>query len=295
MGCVTTLALIDYFSQAENQPQRGIVAMFNNNEEDWLWGARAFGNHPLLPFCHTFLNLEGAGAGGRATIFRTTDAEVTGAYKGVRDPFGTVISSDAFSLGAIRSGTDYSIFTDSYGLRGLDMAFYRPRARYHTDQDDARHSSRASLWHMLSNALHTMKALSGDTGDTFIGKRGDGDPNKIPNGQGTPGVWFDIFGQTFALFDLRTAFAWSLTLLIAGPLILLALTFIIARSDKYYFFSARILAYEGSVPDPIKLGGRKGIIRFPFALVSAGALTVGSAYLLAKINPLVIYSNEYTV
>ncbi|KAJ1329093.1 M28 family peptidase [Microdochium nivale] len=295
MGCATVLSMVDYFSRSENQPQRGIVALLNNNEEDWLWGAQAFGYHPTMPFCHTFLNLEGAGAGGRATIFRTTDAQVTSAYKSVRHPFGTVISSDAFGLGVIRSGTDFSIFVDSYGLRGLDMAFYRPRARYHTNQDDAKHASRASLWHMMSNALDTMKALSGDTGETFIGERADGDTSKVDNGQGTTGVWFDIFGRAFAVFDLKSFFAWSLTLLIAGPLILLITTYIIARSDKYYFFSSRILAYEGSVPDPIQLGGRKGIIRFPFALIVSSALTVGAAYLLAKINPLVVYSNEYTV
>ncbi|KAI0119013.1 peptidase family M28 family [Daldinia grandis] len=295
MGCVTLIALVDYFSRPENRPQRGIVALFNNNEEDGLWGAQAFINSPLLPFCHTFLNLEGAGAGGRANLFRTTDAEVTNAYRGTKNPFGTVISSDAFGLGAIKSNTDYIVFDGIFGLRGLDMAFYRPRARYHTNQDDAKHASRASLWHMLSSSLHTMQSLSGDTGDTFIGDRPDGDRKKAWNGRGNDGVWFDIFGQTFAVFELRTLFAWSLTLLIATPLILLGLTYILVRNDKYYFFSARRSAYEGSDLDPVLLGGRKGLFRFPFALGVAGALVVGSAYLITKINPMIIYSSEYTV
>ncbi|KAI0159862.1 peptidase family M28 family [Hypoxylon sp. FL1284] len=295
VGCVTVISLVDYFSRPENQPQRGIVALFNNNEEDGLWGAQAFAKSPFLAFCHTFLNLEGAGAGGRANLFRTSDAEVTRAYKGTEHPFGTVISSDAFGLGAIRSNTDFIVFDGVFGLRGLDMAFYRPRARYHTNQDDAGHASRASLWHMLSSSLHTMRYLSGDTGQTFIGDRGDGDRKKVWNGRGNDGVWFDIFGNAFALFDLRTMFAWSLTLLIATPLILVALTYILIRCDKYYFFSARRSAYEGSDLDSIMLGGRKGTFRFPFALVVAGALVVGSAYLLTKINPLIIYSNEYTV
>ncbi|KAI1390728.1 peptidase family M28 family [Hypoxylon trugodes] len=295
MGCVTLIALVDYFSRPENRPQRGIVALFNNNEEDGLWGAQAFIDHPLQPFCHTFLNLEGAGAGGRANLFRATDAEVTNAYKGTKDPFGTVISSDAFGLGAIKSNTDYIVFNEVFGLRGLDLAFYRPRARYHTNQDDAKHASRASLWHMLSSSLHTVQGLSGDTGETFIGERPDGDRKKVWNGRGNDGVWFDIFGKGFALFDLRTLFAWSLTLLIAAPLILMSLTYVLIRTDKYYFFSARRSAYEGSELDPVTLGGRKGLFRFPFALVVSGALVVGSAYLITKINPMVIYSNEYTV
>ncbi|KAI0376226.1 peptidase family M28 family [Hypomontagnella monticulosa] len=295
MGCVTLIALVDYFSRPENRPQRGIVALFNNNEEDGLWGAQAFANSPFMPFCHTFLNLEGAGAGGRANLFRTSDTEVTNAYRGTQNPFGTVISSDAFSLGAIRSNTDYIVFNGIFGLRGLDMAFYRPRARYHTDQDDAKHASRASLWHMLSSALHTIQGLSGDTGQTFIGERADGDRRKVWNGRGSDGVWFDIFGKGFAVFDLRTMFAWSLTLLIATPLFLIALTYVLIRKDKYYYFSARRSAYEGSDLDPVMLGGRKGMSRFPFALLVAGALVIGSAYLVTKINPMVIYSNEYTV
>ncbi|KAI1180824.1 hypothetical protein F4777DRAFT_585271 [Nemania sp. FL0916] len=295
MGCITVMAMVDYFSRAENQPQRGIVALLNNNEEDFLWGAQAFGNSPFMPFCHTFLNLEGAGAGGRATLFRTTDAEVTAAYRGSPNPFGTVVSSDAFSLGAIRSNTDYIVFNGVYGMRGLDVAFYRPRARYHTNQDDARHASRASLWHMLSNSLHTMKVLSGDTGQTFIGNRGDQDRNKIPNGRGNSGVWFDLFGETLAVFELRTFFAWSLTLLIAAPLILVTLTYLLTRQGKYYLFSSTVSPHGDDALDPVTLGGRKGIFRFPFALIVAGALVVGSAYLVTKINPLIIYSSEYAV
>ncbi|KAI1435920.1 hypothetical protein GGR50DRAFT_270666 [Xylaria sp. CBS 124048] len=295
MGCITVMAMVDYFSRSENQPQRGIVALLNNNEEDFLWGAQTFGKSPFMPFCHTFLNLEGAGAGGRAMLFRSSDAEVTAAYRGSPNPFGSVVASDAFSLGAVRSNTDYIVFNGVYGMRGLDLAFYRPRARYHTNQDDASHASRASLWHMLSNSLHTVKVLSGNTGDTFVGKRQDQSRNKIPNGNGHPGVWFDLFGKTFAVFDLRTFFAWSLTLLIATPLMLSAITYLLVRREKYYFFSSKISPYEGAELEPIMLGGRKGMFRFPLALVIAGALVVGSAYLVTKINPLIIYSSEYAV
>ncbi|ORY71395.1 uncharacterized protein BCR38DRAFT_479891 [Pseudomassariella vexata] len=295
MGVITILQLINYFTAPGNQPQRGIVALLNNNEEDGLHGARVFGYSSLMPFCHTFLNLEGAGAGGRANLFRATDLEVINAYKGTEHPFGTVMSSDAWSTKAIRSGTDYEVFKDVYGMRGMDVAFYRPRARYHTNQDDIRHASRASLWHMLSSSLHTVKGLSGDTGSTFIGNRRDRNPRKVSNGAGTDGVWFDIFGKGFAMFGLRPMFAWSLTLLIVSPLILILFTYVLVKRDKYYFFSSRKSPYEGSVLDSVVLGGRKGMFRFLLAFVVSVALVVGSAYLLRKINPLVIYSHEYTV
>jgi hypothetical protein len=295
MGCITVLQLVKYFTSNGNQPQRGIVALLNNNEEDWLWGSTVFGNTPLMPFCHTFVNLEGAGAGGRADVFRATDADIMKAYGTSKHPSANIVSSDLWDAGAIRSGTDYETFAKVYGMRGLDMAFYRPRARYHTSQDDTRHASRASLWHMLSNALETTKSLSGDTGNTFVGERPDGDRQKVANGRSSKGVWFDIFGEGFAVFELRSLFAWSLSLLIASPLILVIITFLLVRHDKYYLFASRKVAYEASAPEPVMLGGMRGLFRFPIALTFAVALLVGSAFLLAKINPLVIYSSPYTV
>ena len=87
----------------------------------------------------TFLNLEGAGAGGRATLFRSTDAQVTRWYKQSKRPFGTVVSGDGFKKGMVKSQTDYKVFTEQLGMRGLDVAFWEPRSRYHTQDDDARH------------------------------------------------------------------------------------------------------------------------------------------------------------
>jgi hypothetical protein len=140
MGVITVLQLIKYFTTSGNAPERGIVALLNNGEEDFLNGARAYTRHPISQFPHTFLNLEGAGAGGKATLFRSTDTEVTKYYAKSPHPFGTVISGDGFKRGLIRSQTDYIVFEGVLGLRGLDVSFWEPRARYHTDQDDARHS-----------------------------------------------------------------------------------------------------------------------------------------------------------
>ncbi|OIW29450.1 hypothetical protein CONLIGDRAFT_631525 [Coniochaeta ligniaria NRRL 30616] len=295
MGVVSVLQVIKYFTTSGHQPKRGIVALLNNGEEDFLYGARAFGKSPLLNFVHTFLNVEGAGAGGRAMLFRSSDQQVTAAYAKTEHPFGTVIGSDAFGLGVIASQTDYVVLNGIFGQRGLDLAFFKPRARYHTNQDDARHTSKASLWHMLSASVHTMINLSGDTGDTFIGPRPDASRTKVQNGRPSDGVWFDIFGSSFVLFNLRGMFAWSLTVLIATPLILALVTYLLVKSDKYYFFTSNVKVDGdpdfGSVP----LGGWKGFFRFPFAVVFATALTFGAAFLLRKANPLIVYSSPYTV
>lgn len=295
MGVVTVLQLISHFTYPGHQPKHGIVALLNNGEEDYLWGARAFAKSPLMPFTHTFLNLEGAGAGGRAVLFRSTDKEVTKAYSKASNPFGTVIGSDSFSLGLIKSQTDYIIFDGIYGSRGLDLAFYEPRSMYHTKSDDARHTSRASLWHMLSASVKTVEYLSGDGGDGFVGARSD-DDDRVASGKRTDGVWFDIWGKTFALMGLRMLFGWSLGLLIGSPLILILITYLLVRLDKYYFFSRKAKPHDSEEgTEPLSINGLRGFFRFFFAIVVASALVIGSALLLKKVNPFIIYSSSYAV
>ncbi|KAG9234828.1 putative zinc metalloprotease [Amylocarpus encephaloides] len=293
VGVITALQLIKYFTTPGNTPKKGVVALFNNGEEDGLYGAKAFLSNPMSRFVHTFLNLEGAGAGGRATLFRSTDTEVTRAYAKSRHPFGTVISADGFALGFVRSETDYVVFR-AEGYRGLDVAFWEPRARYHTNQDDTKHTSKDSLWHMLSASVETMRYLASDTSSTFTGPRGDGANGKVENGRGTDGVWFDIFGVVFAVFCLRTLFAWSLTLLIATPLILMLVSYILVKQDRFYFFTGSIKP-SGHETEAVSLKGWRGATRFPIALTVAAAITIGGAFLMRKFNPLIIYSSPYSV
>lgn len=293
MGVITVLQLIRYFTTPGNTPKKGIVALLNNGEEDGLYGAKAFLSHPMASFVHTFLNLEGAGAGGRATLFRSTDTEVTRAYGKAKHPYGTVLSADGFAMGFVRSETDFVVFR-AEGFRGLDLAFWEPRSKYHTDQDDAKHSSPDSLWHMLSASVATMKSLTSDTSSRFDGPRSDKDTNKVKNGRASDGIWFDILGETFAVFRLRTLFAWSLTILIASPLILMLVTYFLIRVDKYYFFTGAIKV-EDPESETVSLDGWRGAFRFPIVLIVSSALTVGAAFLLRKVNPLIIYSSEYSV
>ncbi|POR31563.1 Peptide hydrolase [Tolypocladium paradoxum] len=295
MSCVSMLQLLSYFTSEGRQPKNGIVLLFNNAEEDGLLGARAFGYSPLLKFCHTFVNLEGAGAGGRAMLFRTTDLQTAETYGTSPHPFGSVVAANAFERGVIKSGTDYEVFAGAFGQRGLDIAFYEPRSRYHTEEDDARHTSIDSIWHMLSAALASTETLSKTTSTIFNGPRSDGRKDLVQNGRPTEGVWFDWFGSAWAAFPLRGLFAWSLTLLVATPLVLLIVTYLLIRNDKYYFFARDFKIHSELGEGPVALGGWRGFFRFPLALVFAGGSTVASVYLLAKFNPLIIYSSGYAV
>ena len=293
VGVVTILQLIKYFSSSERRPKRGIVALLNNGEEDFLNGAWAFAKHPISRFPHTFLNLEGAGAGGRATLFRSTDAEVTRAYQNSQSPFGSVVSADAFKRGFVRSSTDYEVFKDILGMRGLDVAFMEPRARYHTSQDDARHTSKASLNHMLSAALATLKGLTSDTSSTFDGENpGKG---KFASGKGSTGVWFDLFGNAFAIFRLRTLFALSVTLLVVAPLTLIVIGVILYKVDKLYLFSSSKHHHHAEGDDSVAIQGWRGLFRHPIGFLLATAAVIGLAFLVTTANPYIMVSSPYSV
>lgn len=286
--------MLQYFAIPEHQPKRGIVLCFNNAEEDGLLGAKAYSYSPVFPFATTFVNLEGAGAGGRAILFRASDKEVVNAYRKASHPFGSVVASDGFEMGLVRSQTDYVIWNGDYGMRGLDIAFYRPRPRYHTNQDDTRHTSPDSIWHMISTSLPAVKSLANDL-STFSGPRPDHDREKVPSGKSTQGVWFDMFGAGFAVFGLRGLFAWALTLLIVSPLVLILVTYILIRKDKYYLFSGKLNVHDQGSEDSVSMGGFRGLVRFPLAAIVASALTFASVLLVRKVNPLIVYTSPYAV
>ncbi|KAK8065407.1 hypothetical protein PG997_012154 [Apiospora hydei] len=276
VGVITLLQLIKHFTTEGNQPTKGFVALFNNGEEDYLNGARVFGRHPVSAFPRVFLNLEGAGAGGRATLFRATDLQAAAAYKKSPHPFGTIVSGDAFKSGFIRSQTDYVVFNGNMGMRGLDVAFMEPRARYHTEDDDARHTSPNSIWHMLSAAVTTMQALTSDTGETFEGDAAG--KHKVPSGQ--------------ASFPLRRLGVTPG----CRPLALLLIGAILSHFDKFYLFSHCLPPHPESDHDQsISLHSLRGILRFPTIFIASTAILVGLAFMLNKLNPFIVYSSPYAV
>ncbi|KIW06175.1 uncharacterized protein PV09_02660 [Verruconis gallopava] len=290
IGVVSVLQVISYYTTQGNQPKRGVVALLNNGEEDYLNGAFAFTQHPISKFPHTFLNLEGAGAGGKAVLFRSTDAEVTKSYQRSPHPFGSVVSLDGFKRKLVRSDTDYSVFAPELGMRGLDIAFFEPRARYHTIEDSARFTSRESLWHMLSAAIATMDGLTSDLSDKFEGPPAVA--GGVHAGKGHDSVFFDLFGRTFAIFQLHTLFAISVTLLVVTPIVLIGVELILIKSDKWYLFARKQDMGDAGV---VQIRAFRGFFRFPLVFTVSTAAVVGFGLLVAKVNPYVLYSSPYSV
>ncbi|KIO31881.1 hypothetical protein M407DRAFT_19145 [Tulasnella calospora MUT 4182] len=259
MGAATTLSLIDYF--AKNQPRRNIIFNLNNGEEDWLNGAHAFLEHPWASLVSVFLNLEGAGNGGRPLLFRTSSTGVTKAFRAVRSPHGTVLSADAFKRRVIRSGTDFEVYNKA-GMKGLDLAFYRNRARYHTKYDSVPAlEGKGSLWAMMSAGLRATQALDAAND----GSEGGGQP-----------VYFDLFGATMVVLEQNTMFILNVVALAVGPAVVAALLVFLRQKRKLVWST-------------------EGWIRFPLASIVAAASTIGLANLYSKFSTYIVYSSSYSV
>ncbi|KAG2142730.1 peptidase family M28-domain-containing protein [Suillus bovinus] len=216
MGVVTLLSMVKYF--AENRPSRMVVFNINNGEEDGLNGAHVFMEHSMGNVTDTFLNLEGAAAGGRPLLFRTTSRAPLASWS-TSHPHANVLTGDAFSRGVIRSGTDYSVYEQA-GLKGLDFAFYRGRSRYHTKYDSipgmSGDKSKNALCAMMEGTLFSSLVLANDV---------KGKTRTESIGQGSEPVYFDLFGTIMIMFTFQTLRIANIVLLIVGPVILLMLVY----------------------------------------------------------------------
>jgi hypothetical protein len=205
-GVATLLGILEHYATTGEKPLRTIVLNFNNNEEFGLYGAIAFFEHSWSKLVKYVINLEGTGTGERAILFRCSDYGVAQLYSSVRSPFASSIFQQGFATGVVKSETDYRIYTEN-GMRGFDIAFYKPRDLYHTPSDSIKHTSKGALWHMLGNALDLTKALA--------------NAKTISEDAETSAVFFDLLGLTFFVIPLKSLVTINMALLIAIPFTLL--------------------------------------------------------------------------
>ncbi|KXN65844.1 Zn-dependent exopeptidase [Conidiobolus coronatus NRRL 28638] len=136
-----------------------VMVNFNNGEELGLLGSLGFKFHPWAKDVDSFINLEASGTGGKAFLFQSSSnslvkALASGSYRHING-----MSNDLFSMGIINSGTDYKVYKDNYNIPGVDIAFYRNRAFYHTTMDDLEHVSIASINQMGNFAYNGVKKI----------------------------------------------------------------------------------------------------------------------------------------
>ncbi|TFK50887.1 Zn-dependent exopeptidase [Heliocybe sulcata] len=277
MGVVTLLAMVEYL--AKNRPRRTAVFNINNGEEDGLNGAHAFLEHPWSNITSTFLNLEGAAAGGRPILFRTTSHSPTRAFtsKYVPHPHSNVIAADGYSTGVLRSYTDYSVY-EAAGYEGLDLAFYKGRSKYHTKYDavPTTEGGRRALWAMMESVLGAGNALLNEEG---VGKGGG------------KAVYFDFLGSSLVLLALRTEFVLDVILLVLGPISLIVLgALIYARKQRER--ANALMVGEHIVP---KKHWARGWGRFWLALLVGIGAQVGLVAGFVNLNPFIIHSSPFVV
>lgn len=264
MGIATLLQLVSYF--AKNKPSRSVIFNINNNEESGLHGAHAFLKHPWSKDVGFFLNLEGAGAGGLPIVFRTSSYQVTQALKTSPHPHGSILCTDAYTLGLIRSGTDYSVYTAA-GMSGLDFAFYQRRSYYHTLRDTISSlDGHGSLWTFMDSTLSMGIALSQiEPVDTA-----DSQDNQLP-------LHFDIFATALALFTLKHFFVANIIVLVIG------LSFYIIHG---VYADRSLLSSQAFSKDTIYL---------PLTGIFSIILLVGLCFAYVFINPYIVHSSNYLV
>ncbi|CCG80871.1 Uncharacterized zinc metallopeptidase C1919.12c [Taphrina deformans PYCC 5710] len=252
MGITVALALIK--KHCKHSLPANIIFNINNAEEDGLFGAQAFLEHPRFAQVKSFINLEGAGAGGPAMLFRASGNEVAASYKGAKMPRSSIAGNDFFEQHLIQSQTDFVVYAPH--VPGIDVAFFAPRSQYHTRRDSSKTASAWSIEHMLSAADHAMTNLA--------------HTKHIVDNKSKKTVFFDFLGLRFFSFQLTTLLWFDLAILIASP-ILLGISFAI----RSFFGKIKFV----------------GVGRLFGSLLLQIAFVVGLSVLIAGFNPFIIHSS----
>ncbi|KAH9959052.1 hypothetical protein BC827DRAFT_1215483 [Russula dissimulans] len=277
MSVIALVHMINYL--VKNRPKRTSVFNINNGEEDGLHGAHAFLQHPWSNLTSTFFNFEGAGAGGRPFLFRSTSYDVIKAFRSASHIHADVISQDAWDQEIIRSDTDYSVYSapriysahgyEGYGggMQGADVAFYRSRSQYHTMDDSIRGmgdgGAQRSLWALME--------LLRSVGDNVLNNKYESSPDD----KSERAVYFEIFGVYLVAFRRQVLVVIEIVLLSVGPLILAGLGFLLLRQS-----------ISSTSPSHIQWRSNfRGYGRFWLAFIVGVGAQVGLVVGFLKLNP----------
>lgn len=99
------------------------------------------------------------------------------------------------------------------------------------------------------------------------------------------------------MLRLHTVFAFTITLIVVPFVVVLATMWALDHIQKLYYFSNT--PYDPPPPEHSLAAkttrGWRGCFRFPVAFVAAGGGVLGMAFLLNKVNPMIVYSSQYPV
>ncbi|KAK9764396.1 hypothetical protein K7432_008131 [Basidiobolus ranarum] len=184
-----------------------VIFNLNNCEEMGLLGSESFMKHPWSKDVRAFINLEGAGAGGRSMVFRSSDEPLNHFYSHSPFPHTSVIANDVFKLGLIKSSTDYQVYAYKYNISGLDIAFYQRRSHYHTLLDSIDSTSPRSVQHMGGVTLATTRALANSE---YLYRGLDY--------RAKPAIHYDILGKSTVIYNFKWHVGVNVALLVIIPI-----------------------------------------------------------------------------
>ncbi|GLC39258.1 hypothetical protein PLESTB_001650700 [Pleodorina starrii] len=148
-----------------------LVLLFDGGEESICQAGHGFFNSsPHARGLGAFINLEAMGAGGLPILFQHTGGWTVEAWaRGARNAHGARIAQDIFDTGIIPGDTDYRMFSARHfgSLPGLDIAFIRDSAAYHSHLDNVGRLRRGAMQDMgdalLGGLMSMAAALAADT------------------------------------------------------------------------------------------------------------------------------------
>ncbi|KAI8374612.1 uncharacterized protein BYT42DRAFT_646560 [Radiomyces spectabilis] len=267
IGTSVALELLRYF--VHHPPQNTMIFLFNNFEEGGLIGAKQFITHPWWPTVRLFINLEGAGAGGRAVLFRSTSLGALKRLASSKSHYlhATPLGNDMMKSKLLKSDTDYSVFVGD-GTPGLDIAFYAPRSHYHTPRDDLAHASTNAVQYMGQMALGAAIAIDEDeTG--LLSEKHDLERE----------VYYDILGRILVAYSFKAYIITNILVLIAVPLMSAAYWTLKSNSQRLSVLTRKSL---------LTLQGLAAVfVAIIFMIVSVAV----AAIFMIKVNPLMTYGN----
>ncbi|KAI8638434.1 hypothetical protein BD408DRAFT_423060 [Parasitella parasitica] len=270
MGVVTTLEVMRYF--VEHPPRNTIIFLFNNFEEGGLLGCKTFIHHPWYAAVKLFINLEGAGAGGRAMMFRTSNLDAVKKLAGSSAKLlhGSPLGNDMFKAQLIKSDTDYSVFLKD-GVPGLDIAFYAPRSHYHTPRDNLAYTTPDALQYMGQMALAAAKAIA-NSDDMVNTDKGE-----------ELFIYFDILGRWMFVYSFTTyqIINWIALFAVPGVGLFLALKNVPSQQTAASLIKEKVRL--------IAKGTAAVFLALFFALLFVGV----AVFAMCKINPSMTYGDVY--
>jgi hypothetical protein len=191
-----------------------VVVALVGAEEQGLFGSAALvaSGHPWVSAVRAFANWEGMGKGGRPFTFQASAGALHLAQEYgslASSPRGSAVGQDVYLSGLVPSDTDYSVYRELGGWKGLDTAYVRDGYAYHTHLDsmvDFPVGSVRVLWDNVAPLLQEVL----ERGDDFLPQpRNQSEPLIKPDGDAQPlssvPVFYDVLGLGWATYSKSAA------------------------------------------------------------------------------------------